>query len=187
MFFYKNNFISILDLIKFYLNQEKKIIFLIDKKNIIFFFFIPLFMFILYRNCIGLLPFVFTSTRQIRLSFSLSLPLWLRLILIAFKKLINFFSHLVPYGCPRVLMPFMVLIELIRLLIRPITLAVRLSANIIAGHLIMTLVRIGSFINSFVLIFSIFAEIIIRVLEIRVAFIQPYVFFILLTLYREEN
>lgn len=84
-------------------------------------------------------------------------------------------------------MPFMVLIELIRLLIRPITLAVRLSANIIAGHLIMTLVRIGSFINSFVLIFSIFAEIIIRVLEIRVAFIQPYVFFILLTLYREEN
>lgn len=80
----------------------------------------------------------------------------------------------------------MVLIETISLIIRPLTLAVRLAANIIAGHMILSLIRIRAFNSSIVFISSLLAEAIILLLELAVAIIQPYVFFILLTLYSQE-
>lgn len=79
-----------------------------------------------------------------------------------------------------------VLIETIRSLIRPFTLAIRLSANIIAGHIIIILIRIRSYSNEINFILRLIVELIISILEFGVAFIQPYVFFILLTLYRSE-
>lgn len=96
------------------------------------------------------------------------------------------FAHLVPLGCPTALMPFIVLIETIRLVIRPLTLAVRLAANIIAGHIILSLIRMRAFNSSVVFFSSLFAESVILILELAVAIIQPYVFFILLTLYSQE-
>ena len=98
------------------------------------------------------------------------------------------FAHLVPQGTPGVLIPFMVLIETISNIIRPGTLAVRLAANIIAGHLLLTLLgNTGPSIrSSFLLSILIFSQILLLTLESAVAIIQSYVFAVLSTLYTGE-
>nr|YP_009104524.1 ATP synthase F0 subunit 6 [Liposcelis entomophila]AHA47078.1 ATP synthase F0 subunit 6 [Liposcelis entomophila]UKS50696.1 ATP synthase F0 subunit 6 [Liposcelis entomophila] len=171
-----SNFLNLLKL-------EKKIIL----SNFFFFiFFIPLFFLILFLNFLGLLPFVFPATSHLSLTLSLSLPLWMSLMISSLMNFNKFFTHLVPFGCPFSLMFLMVLIETISSLIRPFTLAIRLSANIIAGHIIMILISMSSYSNEINFILSLMVELIISILEFGVAFIQPYVFFILLTLYSSE-
>ena len=96
-------------------------------------------------------------------------------------------AHLVPLGTPGVLMPFMVLIETIRNVIRPGTLAVRLAANIIAGHLLLVLLgNQGPSLTSYFLFLLIGAQILLLILERAVAVIQSYVFAVLTTLYSRE-
>lgn len=97
------------------------------------------------------------------------------------------FAHLVPQGTPPVLIPFIVCIETIRNFIRPGTLAVRLAANIIAGHLLLTLLgNTGPSLNIIILSLLIFAQIALLVLESAVSIIQSYVFAVLATLYSRE-
>lgn len=100
----------------------------------------------------------------------------------------DFFSHLTPQGTPFILMPFIVLIEFIRLIIRPFTLAIRLTANIIAGHLLLTLLGSSGLLinNFFIIIIILFSQILLFILEISVRLIQAYVFSILTTLYCSE-
>lgn len=106
------------------------------------FIFVSLFILIVYSNFLGLFPYIFTSTRHLSIAVRIALPLWLGYIIYSTLNNINFFlSHLVPRGTPYVLMPFIVIIELIRRVIRPLTLSVRLAANIVAGHLLIVLVR----------------------------------------------
>jgi F-type H+-transporting ATPase subunit a len=94
---------------------------------------------------------------------------------------------LVPQGTPSVLIPFIVCIETIRNIIRPGTLAVRLTANIIAGHLLITLLgNTGNSLSYFLLSFLIIGQIALLILESAVAIIQAYVFAILSTLYSRE-
>ena len=96
-------------------------------------------------------------------------------------------AHCVPLGTPPVLMPFMVLIETIRNLIRPGTLAVRLAANIIAGHLLLVLLgNQGPNLSSAFLVVLIVTQTLLLVLESAVAVIQSYVFAVLATLYSRE-
>lgn len=84
-------------------------------------------------------------------------------------------------------MPFIVLIEIIRNLIRPITLSVRLAANIIAGHLLLTLLGDqGDMGNIYITTAVILSQIILLILEFSVAIIQSYVFITLITLYARE-
>jgi F-type H+-transporting ATPase subunit a len=97
------------------------------------------------------------------------------------------FIHLIPQGTPTVLIPFIVLIETIRNIIRPGTLAIRLSANIIAGHLLLTLLgNTGNSLSTFLISFLIFTQLLLLTLESAVAIIQAYVFTILSTLYSSE-
>lgn len=99
----------------------------------------------------------------------------------------NFLSHLVPSGTPLLLIHFIVLIELVRNLIRPLTLCVRLIANITAGHLILTL--ISSLIPklNLILILIVYLPILMLIfLEIGVSLIQSYVYTILDSLYSSE-
>lgn len=99
----------------------------------------------------------------------------------------HIFAHLVPQGTPFALMPFIVLIETIRNVIRPGTLAVRLAANIIAGHLLLTLLGgTGPSLSTFLVILLISAQILLLILESAVAIIQSYVFAVLRTLYTRE-
>ena len=91
-----------------------------------------------------------------------------------------------PQGTPFILIPFIVCIETIRNIIRPGTLAIRLSANIIAGHLLITLLGNTGPIVNFLIIMVIIVQLILIILESAVAIIQSYVFAILRTLYSRE-
>lgn len=150
--------------------------------------FISLFSIILFNNFLGLFPYIFTRTSHIILTLTLALPLWLTFIIFGWiNNTIHIFAHLVPLGTPPILMPFMVCIETIRNLIRPGTLAVRLSANIIAGHLLITLLgNTGSIISLLILNLLIIIQLLLLLLESAVSIIQSYVFAILRTLYSRE-
>lgn len=158
------------------------------KKKIFKLNFVSIFSIIILINFIGLFSFVFTRRSHIVINFRLSLPFWLRFIFLGWIYNCNhILAHQVPIGTPNILIPFIVLIELIRNLIRPGTLRIRLTANIIAGHLLLTLIRNNG--NKLIIIFSIILIIVqtlLILLEIRVAFIQAYVFTILLSLYSQE-
>ena len=122
------------------------------------------------------------------MTLSLSLPLWVTLIIFGWlNHTKHIFAHLVPQGTPFVLIPFMVLIETIRNVIRPGTLAVRLAANMIAGHLLLTLLgNTGPSLSLSILSILIFSQILLLILESAVAIIQSYVFAVLSTLYTRE-
>lgn len=152
------------------------------------FIFISLFSLILFNNFIGLFPYIFTRTSHLTLTLSLALPLWLRFILYGWiNHTQHIFAHLVPQGTPSVLIPFIVCIETIRNIIRPGTLAVRLAANIIAGHLLLTLLgNTGPSIAYYIVVFLVIGQIALLVLESAVAIIQSYVFSVLRTLYSRE-
>lgn len=150
--------------------------------------FISLFSIILFNNFLGLFPYIFTRTRHIVITLSLALPLWISFII--YGWLINtqhIFIHLVPQGTPSILIIFIVCIETIRNIIRPGTLAIRLTANIIAGHLLITLLgNTGSNISNYLVIILLIVQIILLILECAVTIIQSYVFTVLRTLYSRE-
>jgi F-type H+-transporting ATPase subunit a len=150
--------------------------------------FISLFFIISHTNILGLLAYSFTSTRHLVITLSLALPFWLGFVIFSIiNNTLNFLAHLVPLGTPGILIPFMVIIEIIRNIIRPITLSVRLAANIIAGHLLLTLLRELLPRRTILIFGSAFAaQTLLIVLEAAVAVIQAYVFSILITLYASE-
>nr|ASM82687.1 ATP synthase F0 subunit 6 [Suwallia bimaculata] len=152
------------------------------------FMFISLFSLILFNNFLGLFPYVFTSSSHLTLTLALALPLWLSFMIYGWiNHTQHMFAHLVPQGTPAVLMPFMVCIETISNVIRPGTLAVRLAANMIAGHLLLTLLgNTGPSLTYSILSLLIIAQIALLVLESAVAIIQSYVFAVLSTLYSSE-
>lgn len=174
----------------FILYKEIKII-LFNKFN--FFntiYLTSLFFFILINNLIGLFPYIFTRSSHIIFSIRISLPLWFRLFFFRWFKNTNFiFSHIIPQRTPYILIPFIVLIETIRNIIRPRTLTIRLTANIIAGHLLLTLLRqiVNNEITIIIIIIIQFTQIILLILEFSVSIIQSYVFSILTTLYIKET
>nr|AVJ52332.1 ATP synthase F0 subunit 6 [Orsilochides guttata] len=149
---------------------------------------ISLFMFILTNNAMGLLPYMFTSSSHLVFTMTLALPLWLSIMLFGWINHTNhMFTHLVPMGTPAVLMPFMVLIETISNLIRPGSLAVRLTANMIAGHLLMSLLGNNSVnASSLILTLIMVIQMMLMMFETAVAIIQAYVFSVLSTLYTSE-
>nr|YP_009327156.1 ATP synthase F0 subunit 6 [Orthetrum chrysis]ANX09980.1 ATP synthase F0 subunit 6 [Orthetrum chrysis] len=152
------------------------------------FMFISVFSLILFNNFMGLFPYIFTSTSHLVFTLTLSLPLWVSFMVYGWiNHTQHMFAHLVPQGTPAVLMPFMVCIETISNLIRPGTLAVRLAANMIAGHLLMTLLgNTGSSISYSILSILILTQIALLTLESAVSIIQSYVFAVLSTLYSSE-
>nr|YP_010272306.1 ATP synthase F0 subunit 6 [Spastonyx nemognathoides]UKE80216.1 ATP synthase F0 subunit 6 [Spastonyx nemognathoides] len=150
--------------------------------------FVSLFSFILMNNFMGLFPYIFTSTSHMVLTLGLALPAWLTFMLFGWiNHTIHMFAHLVPQGTPPVLMPFMVCIETISNIIRPGTLAIRLSANMIAGHLLMTLLgNTGPSLSVYMVNILILVQIMLLLLESAVSIIQSYVFAVLSTLYSSE-
>nr|URX52646.1 ATP synthase F0 subunit 6 [Neotermes luykxi] len=152
------------------------------------FLFVSLFSLISFNNSLGLFPYIFTSTSHLTMTLTLALPLWASFMMFGWINNTNhMFEHLVPQGTPAVLMPFMVCIETVSNVIRPGTLAVRLTANMIAGHLLLTLLgNNGPMINQALLWVLITAQILLLILESAVAIIQSYVFAVLSTLYSSE-
>nr|AHX97868.1 ATP synthase F0 subunit 6 [Proterops sp. QL-2014] len=151
-------------------------------------FLMVLFMFIMFNNLMGLFPYIFTSTSHLILSMFFSMSMWFGLMLFSWIKNMNFmFIHLTPLGTPFMLMFFMVLIEFLSNMIRPLTLGIRLVANMIAGHLLLTLLAmfIPNLIMMYMIIFLL--QLMLLTLEIMVSLIQSYVFMILTMLYLKET
>nr|AXS65664.1 ATP synthase F0 subunit 6 [Cucujoidea sp. 41 KM-2017] len=149
---------------------------------------ISLFLFVLFNNFLGLFPYIFTSTSHMVLTLALALPLWLSFMIYGWvNNTTHMLAHLVPQGTPGVLMPFMVCIETISNIIRPGTLAIRLSANMIAGHLLMTLLgNTGPSLTISLLSILLVVQMLLLILETAVSIIQSYVFAVLSTLYSSE-
>nr|ADA69770.1 ATP synthase F0 subunit 6 [Eurydice pulchra] len=150
--------------------------------------FSALFVLILFNNSMGLLPYVFTASSHLVFTLSLALPLWVGLYLYGWvSSTLHMLAHLVPLGTPGLLMPFMVVVEGLSNLIRPITLAVRLAANMIAGHLLLALMSGAiSIMAPLSAVCIATSELALLILEVAVAMIQAYVFAVLCTLYASE-
>jgi len=148
-----------------------------------------LFSFIIYINLLGILPYLFRITRQIIFTFTIGLPIWLlcisRRIANSIKSRI---AHLLPDRAPIWLNPFLVLIETIRIIVRPITLRFRLAANITAGHVVLTLISSFSVsINLKLLSSCIVLSRIYIVFELGICIIQAYIFCLLISLYTNDH
>nr|APX39536.1 ATP synthase F0 subunit 6 [Colaspidea globosa] len=172
----------------FTLHKEFKILISNSKSQGNTILMITIFSLILFNNFIGLFPYIFTSTSHMSLTLTLALPFWLSFMIFGWiNHTIHMLAHLVPNGTPSILMPFMVCIETISNIIRPGTLAIRLSANMIAGHLLLTLLgNTGSSMSILMLNLLIIVQILLLILESAVAMIQSYVFTVLTTLYSSE-
>ena len=152
-----------------------------------------LFLFLIFLNLSGLIPYVFSPTRHLAVSLSLGLPLWISLLVSGvFFRPSSVVAGLLPMGAPAPLNPFLVLIETVSIIVRPITLSVRLMANISAGHIVLTLV--GNYMTTRVLTAGIFSSILLvsiqvlySVFEFGIGVIQAYIFCLLITLYSDEH
>lgn len=144
-----------------------------------------LLLILITLNFLGLSPFTFRATRHLALNISLALPIWTSVILIrAMYHFREFIAHFQPVGSPRPLNPFLVLIELVRVCVRPITLLVRLSANLRAGHILIALLG-GAFCPGSLTIIIIGR--LYFVFEIAVCLVQAYIFTLLSRLYLDEH
>nr|YP_010990342.1 ATP synthase F0 subunit 6 [Capulus dilatatus]WOW98758.1 ATP synthase F0 subunit 6 [Capulus dilatatus] len=152
-----------------------------------------LFLFLIFMNLSGLIPYVFSPTSHLAVSLSLGLPLWLSLILSAvFFNTSSVVAGLLPMGAPAPLNPFLVIIETVSIMVRPITLSVRLTANMSAGHIVLTL--IGNYLTTSFLMSSIFSglfllliQVFYTIFEFGIGVIQAYIFCLLITLYSDEH
>ena len=143
-----------------------------------------LFMFVLLGNLLGMVPYSFTFTSHIAVTFAMAMVIFVGVTILGFARHgIHFFSFFAPPGTPVVMLPLLVPIEIISYLSRPISLSVRLFANMLAGH---TLIKV---IASFIALLGVagflpFALVVaLTGLEILIAFLQAYVFAILTCLY----
>nr|BAV70267.1 ATPase subunit 6 [Rhodeus atremius atremius]BBC54747.1 ATPase subunit-6 [Rhodeus atremius] len=151
-----------------------------------------LMVFLITINMLGLLPYTFTPTTQLSLNMGLAVPLWLATVLIGARNQPTIaLGHLLPEGTPIPLIPVLIVIETISLLIRPLALGVRLTANLTAGHLLIQLIATAVFvllpIMPTVAILTATVLFLLTLLEVAVAMIQAYVFVLLLSLYLQEN
>nr|YP_009542291.1 ATP synthase F0 subunit 6 [Aphis fabae mordvilkoi]YP_010571654.1 ATP synthase F0 subunit 6 [Aphis solanella]AYU56876.1 ATP synthase F0 subunit 6 [Aphis fabae mordvilkoi]UZH32914.1 ATP synthase F0 subunit 6 [Aphis solanella] len=164
------------------LNNEMLMLYKMKKTKSPAFLFISLFMFILLNNFFSLFPYIFSSSSHMVFSITLALPFWLFFIIFSVcKNTKNMISHLIPLNTPIYLAPLMTIIETMSIIIRPMSLSIRLTANLIAGHLLMTLLNYNSMMIIIILI-----QMFMMIFELCVALIQSYVFSILSSLYSSE-
>jgi F-type H+-transporting ATPase subunit a len=154
-----------------------------------------LFMFVLVANLLGLFPYFFTITSHIIVTFGLAVLVIATVIIYGFMKHgLGFLKLFVPHGVPVYLMPLVVLIEVISFVSRPVSLSVRLFANMLAGHTMLAVfagfvVSLGA-AGGFLSVLSIAPMLLIvaiMLLELLVAFLQAYVFAILTCIYLNEE
>ena len=151
-------------------------------------FIFTLFMFVLFCNMIGMLPYAFTVTSHIIVTFMLAATVFIGVTVIGFMKHgIKYLGLFVPKGVPVALLPLIIVIEVISYLCRPVSLSVRLFANMMAGH---TMLKVfGGFVLSLGLLggwLPLSFSVALTGLEILVAFLQAYVFAILTCIYLND-
>ena len=152
------------------------------------------FVFLLFTNLIGMIPYSFTATSHMVVTFGLSLSLFIGVTIVGFQiHGLHFFSFLLPKGAPLILAPLLVVLELVSYCFRAVSLGVRLFANMMAGHTLVkilsgfawSMLSVGGIlaIASFIPFAIVFA---LTGLEIGVACLQAYVFTILTCIYLND-
>ena len=153
-----------------------------------------LFMFVLFSNLLGLIPYSYTTTSQIVVTFAMALTIFVGVTLIALVKHgFHFFSFFVPSGAPKALIPFLIIIEVISYFVRPVSLSVRLFANMLAGHTMLkvfaglaVMIASAGGVAAAGSILPLIAIIGLTGLEVLVAVLQAYVFTILTCMYLND-
>nr|WIA65493.1 ATP synthase F0 subunit 6 [Dremomys rufigenis opimus] len=153
---------------------------------------ISLIMFIGSTNLLGLLPHSFTPTTQLSMNLGMAIPLWAGAVITGFRhKTKASLAHFLPQGTPIPLIPMLIIIETISLFIQPMALAVRLTANITAGHLLMHLIGGATLVLTSIspptAMITFIILVLLTILEFAVALIQAYVFTLLVSLYLHDN
>ena len=165
-----------------------------DEGKRFFPFVFALFMFVLFGNLLGMLPYAFTFTSHIAVTFALAMIVFVLITVVAISiHGMHFFSYFFPEGAPKILAPLIIPIEVISYFSRPVSLSVRLFANMVAGHVMLKVfatfvVLMGS--AGAVGIFGAVAPLAVNValvgFEFLVAFLQAYVFAILTSIYLHD-
>lgn len=154
---------------------------------------VALYILITLINFIGVIPYIFSASSHLIFTFSFGLPLWLSLITSSITlRPATTLASLLPRGAPSWLNPFLILIETVSTLVRPITLSIRLAANIRAGHIVLTLMSVYLIFAllsrstlSFLCLF--FIQIGYTIFELGICIIQAYIFCLLLSLYSDDH
>jgi F-type H+-transporting ATPase subunit a len=152
-------------------------------------FIFTLFMFILFGNMLGLIPYSFTYTSHIIVTVTLALTVFLGITIVGIVRHgLRFFTFFMPQGTPIAMMPLMIPIEILSYLSRPVSLSIRLFANMMAGHTMMKVFA------GFVVILGLFGgwapllvDVALTGFEVLIAFLQAYVFTILTCLYLNDT
>jgi F-type H+-transporting ATPase subunit a len=157
-------------------------------------FVFVLFIFILTSNELGMIPYTFTVTSHLFMTFTLGMIVFVAVNIVAFSTHgLHFFSFFLPPGCPMWIVPGLIGIELISYIFRVISISVRLFANMMSGHCLLkilagfawTMLSLGvlGYIGSFAILSFILA---FTALEVAIAFIQAYIFALLTCLYMKD-
>jgi len=150
-------------------------------------FVFTLFLFILFGNMLGLLPYSFTFTSHIIVTFALAAVVFVGVTIVGFAKHgLHFFSFFVPPGAPILMWPLLIPIEVISYLSRPISLSVRLFANLLAGHTLLKVIAGFVAVLGVAGVLPLAVVIALTGLEMLIAFLQAYVFAILTCLYLND-
>jgi len=151
-------------------------------------FIFTLFTFILFGNLLGMLPYSFTFTSHIIVTFVLAMFIFLFITLIGiFMHGFKFFGLFIPKGAPMLMLPLMIPIEIISYLSRPISLSVRLFANMMAGHTMLKIFAGFVFSLGIFGIAPLIIDVALTALEVLIAILQAYVFTILTCIYLNES
>ncbi len=157
-------------------------------------FIFTLFVFVLFSNLLGMLPYSYTPTSQLIVTFGMASFIFLGVTLIALiKHGFHFFTFFVPAGAPKALYPLIILIEIVSYLVRPVSLSVRLFANMLAGHTMLkvfaglaVMMTGAGGLTAAGSVFPLLAIIGLTGLEFLVAALQAYVFTILTCMYLND-
>jgi len=167
---------------------------LADKGNRYFPFIFTTFLFILSCNLFGMIPYTFTLTSHLAITFGLGLSTFIGINIIAFREHgLHFFSFFLPKGAPIGLAPFLVVIELISYVFRVMSLSIRLFANMMAGHTLLKILAgfgwmmlsAGGLIAT-ASVFPVIVVVALTGLEFAIAFLQAYVWVVLVCIYLQD-
>nr|YP_009527924.1 ATP synthase F0 subunit 6 [Laqueus japonicus]AYI69523.1 ATP synthase F0 subunit 6 [Laqueus japonicus] len=149
----------------------------------------PLFFLVMSLNLMGLFPMVFGISTHLLPNFTVGLTVWLGLILSSiFYGFYSTVGHMLPSGAPWWLNPFLIMVDFVSLLIRPLTLTVRLAANMAVGHVVLGLWGMMMLPFSGFCFFGLCVPAVMYILfEIMVCMVQGYIFFLLVSLYAEDH
>ena len=158
-----------------------------DEGRKFFPFIFTLFMFVLFGNLLGLLPYSFTFTSHIIVTAVMALVVFFGVTIVGIAKHgLHFFSFFVPSGVPAVMVPIMIPIEVVSYLSRPVSLSIRLFANMMAGHTMMKVFAGFIFTLGAAGVAPLMMDVVLTGFEVLVAFLQAYVFTVLTCLYLND-